>query len=77
MNDALNDTYTASLAYCLHGLKQVPQHPDVLLLEQGRKKMTSHLVNHAFDLPSAKIARIRSMFASTLHSRVGQLSRAI
>lgn len=69
MRDALEDTYATSMAYCLHGLKRVPQHPDALLLEKGRKSLESHLVNHTFDLPAAKIAAAKAALLTKLIAR--------
>lgn len=66
MSDALDDTFATSLAYCLHGLKKEPQHPDVPLLESGRKSLASHLVNHTFDLPAAKIAAAKAALLTRL-----------
>ncbi len=66
MRDALEDTYVTSMAYCLHGLKRVPQHPDALLLEKGRKSLESHLVNHTFDLPAAKVAAAKAALVTRL-----------
>ena len=69
MRDALEDTYATSMSYCLHGLKRVPQHPDALLLEKGRKSLESHLVNHTFDLPAAKIAAAKAALLTRLIAR--------
>ncbi len=68
MADALDDTFATSLSLCLHGLKKVPQHPDALLLEIGRKSLASHLVNHTFDLPAAKNAAAKAALLTRLIS---------
>jgi hypothetical protein len=69
MTEALDDAFATSLTYCLHGLKKVPQHPDALQLEKGRKSLESHLVNHTFDLPAAKIAAAKAALLTRIIAR--------
>lgn len=58
--DALNDTLDMSMRYCLAGFRGAPKHADVQLLEDGRKKLEGHLVNHRFDLNTAKTAAAKA-----------------
>lgn len=59
-SDALEDTLQTSLILSQHRLKGVPDHPDALLLEDGVRRLTSHLVNHRFNLDMAKIAAAKA-----------------
>lgn len=66
LRDALEDTFSTSLAYCLHGLKGIPAHADALLLETGRNSLRSHLIDHRFDLPAAKTAAAKAALLTRL-----------
>lgn len=65
-NDALEDTLQASLSICLHRLKGVQDTPEALMLEDGTRKLTSHLVNHRFNLDMAKVAAAKAGLLSRL-----------
>jgi len=69
--EALGDTLDASLKLSLHGIKGVPAEPDVVLLENGRASLQSHLVNHRFDLPTAKIAAAKAALLARLIAKEG------
>jgi hypothetical protein len=43
MTDALGDTLDIAMRYCLSGFKGAKQHADVALLEDGRRRLESHL----------------------------------
>lgn len=64
--DALEDTLDASLRLCHHRLKGVPDHADALLLADGVKRLTSHLVDHKFNLDMAKVAAAKAGLLSRL-----------
>lgn len=66
MKDALDDTFHTSLCYCLHDLKGVPRHPDAELLEAGRRRLDSHLINHTFHLNAAKLTASKAAFLTRL-----------
>ncbi len=55
-NDALEDTLNASLSLSLHRLKGVKNASEAIMLEDGVRKLMSHLVNHRFNLDMAKLA---------------------
>jgi predicted nucleotidyltransferase component of viral defense system len=42
-----------SLRFCLSGNKGARLHADVALLEEGRRKLEGHLVDHRFDQQAA------------------------
>jgi hypothetical protein len=66
---ALDDTLQASLCLGLHRLKGIPESADALMLEDGVRRLTSHLVNHRFNLDVAKIAAAKAALLSRLISR--------
>jgi hypothetical protein len=66
VNDALGDTLGASLSLCLHRLKGVKASTDALMLEDGTRKLTSHLVNHRFNLDMAKLAAAKAALITRL-----------
>jgi hypothetical protein len=69
LTGALDDTLQASLCLGLHRLKGVPESADALMLEDGVRRLTSHLVNHRFNLDVAKIAAAKAALLSRLISR--------
>jgi len=71
MRDALEDTYATSMAYCLHGLKKVPQHPDALQLEKGRKKPRISLGKPYVRLASRQGCGRKSRLAHQAHCQRG------
>lgn len=65
--DALEDTLQASLSLSRHRLKGVKDNtPEALMLEDGARKLTSHLVNHRFNLDDAKLAAAKSALVARL-----------
>jgi len=66
IDDALQDTLGASLSLCLHRLKGVTDSSEALLLEDGVRKLMSHLVNHRFNLDMAKLAAARAALITRL-----------
>jgi len=70
-SDALEDTLQASLILCHHRLRGVPDHPDALLLEDGVRRLTSHLVNHRFNLEAAKLAAAKAALMALLIENEG------
>jgi hypothetical protein len=58
--DALKDTLDMALRFCLSGLRGARQHADVKLLEDGRRKLEGHLVDHRFDQQAAKTAAAKA-----------------
>lgn len=64
--DSLSDTLNASLTLALHRLKGVHDSPDALMLEEGARKLTSHLVNHRFNLDAAKLAAAKAALIAKL-----------
>lgn len=66
INSALEDTTLASLCLCLHRLRGVPESVDALSLEDGVRRLTSHLVNHRFNLDIAKVAAAKAGLLSRL-----------
>jgi hypothetical protein len=66
IDDALHDTLGASLSLCLHRLKGVKDTPEALMLEEGARKLTSHLVNHRFNLDMAKLAVAKAALITRL-----------
>lgn len=58
--DALNDTLDISKRVCLAGLKGAPKHADVQLIEDGRKRLEGHLIDHSFDPQAAKVAAAKA-----------------
>ena len=65
-NDALGDTLQVSLSLSMHRLKGMKDTPDALMLEDGVRKLTSHLVNHRFNLDIAKVAAAKASLLSRL-----------
>jgi hypothetical protein len=66
VNDALEDTLNASLSLCLHRLKGKKNAPEALMLEDGARKLMSHLVNHRFNLDMAKLAAAKAALITRL-----------
>jgi hypothetical protein len=66
VSDALEDTLQASLSLCLHRLKGITDSPEALLLEDGARKLTSHLGSHRFNLDMAKLAAAKSALLTRL-----------
>ena len=64
--DSLEDTLNASLSLSLHRLKGVQETPEALMLEDGVRKLTSHLVNYRFNLDMAKLAATKAALVSQL-----------
>ena len=65
-SDSLHDTLDACLSLSLHRLKGVNDSSDALMLEDGARKLTSHLVNHRFNLDAAKLAAAKTALVSKL-----------
>lgn len=70
--DALDDTLDAALHLSRHGLKGVIATSEAQMLEDGRKRLGSHLVNHNFNLDSARIAAAKAALLSRLILSEGQ-----
>lgn len=66
---ALDDTLRASLCLCLHRLRGVSDSHDALILEDGARRLTSHLVSHRFNLDDAKVAAAKAGLLSRLLAR--------
>lgn len=66
VNDALEDTLNASLSLCLHRLKGIKNAPEALMLEDGARKLMSHLVNYRFNLVMAKLAAAKAALITRL-----------
>lgn len=66
VEESLQDTLDASMSLSLHRLKGVKDTPEALMLEEGAKKLTSHLVNHRFNLDMAKLAAAKSALITRL-----------
>lgn len=64
--DSLDDTLDAALMLSLHRLKGVKDLPEAVLLEDGVRKLTSHLVNHRFNLDTAKLAAAKAALVARL-----------
>lgn len=64
--DALDDTIQASLSLSMHLLKGVKDLPEALLLVDGARKLTSHLVDHRFNLDMAKLAAAKAALIASL-----------
>lgn len=64
--DALEDTLQASLSLSMHRLKGVKDSTEALLLEDGARKLTSHLVDHRFNLDMAKLAAAKAALTAKL-----------
>lgn len=60
VGDALHDTLDMAVRYCLSGFRGAPQHADVQLLEDGRKRLEGHLMDHRFDPQAAKVAAAKA-----------------
>lgn len=67
--DGLDDTLSASLSLSMHRLKGVQNSPEALLLEEGARKLASHLVNHRFNLDDAKTAAAKAALLTRLIAR--------
>jgi hypothetical protein len=57
------------LSLSLHRLKGVSESPEARLLEDGVRKMSSHLVNHRFNLDDAKTAAGKAALLTKLIAR--------
>lgn len=64
--DALEDTIQASLSLSMHRLKGVKDSAEALMLEDGARKLTSHLVDHRFNLDMAKLAAAKAALVAKL-----------
>lgn len=64
--DALEDTLQASLSLSMHRLKGVKDSTEALMLEDGARKLTSHLVDHRFNLDMAKLAAAKAALTAKL-----------
>lgn len=64
--DALEDTLQASLSMSMHRLKGVKDSTEALMLEDGARKLTSHLVDHRFNLDMAKLAAAKAALTAKL-----------
>lgn len=64
--DALEDTLQASLSLSMHRLKGVKDSPEALLFDDGARKLTSHLVDHRFNLDMAKLAAAKTALVARL-----------
>lgn len=64
--DALDDTIQASLSLSMHLLKGVKDLSEALLLVDGARKLTSHLVDHRFNLDMAKLAAAKAALIAKL-----------
>ena len=64
--DALEDTLQASLSLSLHRLKGMKDTPEALMLEDGTRKLASHLVNHRFNPDMAKLAAAKAALVALL-----------
>jgi hypothetical protein len=53
----------------MHRLKGVQDSPEALLLEEGARKLASHLVNHRFNLDDAKTAAAKAALLTRLIAR--------
>ncbi|MGD9685464.1 MAG: nucleotidyl transferase AbiEii/AbiGii toxin family protein [Desulfobacter sp.] len=69
--DALEDTIQASLSLSMHTLKGVKETPEALMLVDGARKLTSHLVDHRFNLDMAKIAAAKAALIAKLVGNEG------
>lgn len=69
LHNALEDTLGASLCLCRHRLRGVPEHNDALQLEDGMRRLTSHLVNTRFSLDNAKVAAAKASLLTRLISK--------
>lgn len=68
--EALDDTIQASLSLSMHTLKGVKETPEALMLVDGARKLTSHLVDHRFNLDMAKIAAAKAALIAKLIGNV-------
>lgn len=64
--DALNDTLDIARRFCLTGFRGALKHADVQLLEDGRKRLEGHLINHSFDPQAAKVAAAKAALLAQL-----------
>ena len=64
--DVLEDTLQASLSLSMHRLKGVKDSTEALMLEDGARKLTSHLVDHRFNLDMAKLAAAKAALTAKL-----------
>jgi hypothetical protein len=64
--DVLEDTLQASLSLSMHRLKGVKDSTEALMLEDGARKLTSHLVDHRFNLDIAKLAAAKAALTAKL-----------
>ena len=64
--DVLEDTLQASLSLSMHRLKGVKDSTEALMLEDGARKLTSHLVDHRFNLDMAKLTAAKAALVAKL-----------
>jgi hypothetical protein len=69
--EALDDTIQASLSLSMYTLKGVKETPEALMLVDGARKLTSHLVDHRFNLDMAKIAAAKAALIAKLIGNEG------
>jgi hypothetical protein len=69
---ALDDTLDASLHLSRHGLKGVATTGEAQMLEDGRRRLQSHLVNHNFTLDAARLTAAKAALLSRLILVEGQ-----
>lgn len=68
--EALEDTVQSSLSLSMHRLKGTKENtPEALMLEDGVRKLTSHLVDHHFNLDMAKLAAAKAALVARLISK--------
>ena len=73
---ALDDTFETGIKLCGIGLRGIPVGKEVAILQDGIKKIDSHLVNVAFRLEDAKIAASRAALLAVVLKR-GAKSRKL
>lgn len=73
IQDALNDTLEAAFRLSAHRLRGVADHTDALHLEEGVRRINSHLVNHRFNLNDAKVAAAKAALLTKLIITEGAL----
>ncbi len=66
---ALDDTFETSIKLCGIGLRGVPAGKESAILQDGIKKIDSHLVNVVFRLEDAKIAASRAALLAAILRR--------
>ena len=66
IENALDDTFQAALSLSVHRLKGVPDSMEASMLQDGVKRLTSHLVGHRFNLDDAKVAASKAALLTRL-----------